>query len=516
MNTPPHNLTINAIHLPTLLSTTIDSCRRGCEVIRSVRARSSNSAAIISHTYKLSTSHNTVNPLTNAVEIDPRSALTEADEASQVVVVECLKSCWGEEMECRRDGDGEERPRLKLVGEEDTMDSFDEGEKDGGGSGEVGGSQVGNNNNNNNSTSCALFEKYNTPHPDGEPVTDDLFGAPTHYRTTQQTASDDLIVFIDPLDGTREYIENRIHNVQCLIGITCNGIPIAGAVGLPFGTGAVNSEENEIEVAYGMVMPQDLTLLSSVEKLAAVVGDGKKRNQNVVNSQWNVIYSGVKCYDALNRMSLDDAAITLEKGLMSGLDAANEEDDETLVVLSGDSKKPALQMAMDCLEKQILVQPSTLGGTSDGDDLKQRLCPPYRKIISGGCGNKILYLGRRHQQLVEKRRRQHQTNDESATATSTASSPQSPIVGSISIAPPGSSSWDTAAPTAVLLAMDTNSLVTDLVGRPLIYDGIHLTNECGVVVSSGEIAVGVHRELCGRLARDESFCMEVGVEVDTR
>jgi hypothetical protein len=64
--------------------------------------------------------------------------------------------------------------------------------------------------------------------------------------------------------------------------------------------------------------------------------------------------------------------------------------------------------------------------------------------------------------------------------------------------------------------MDTNSLVTDLVGRPLIYDGIHLTNECGVVVSSGEIAVGVHRELCGRLARDESFCMEVGVEVDTR
>eukprot|EP00956_Cyclotella_meneghiniana_P042709 scaffold249265_cov86-Cyclotella_meneghiniana.AAC.1 len=45
----------------------------------------SSSSRQIAHTFKLSTSHNTVDPLTNTITIDPRSALTEADESSQAV-----------------------------------------------------------------------------------------------------------------------------------------------------------------------------------------------------------------------------------------------------------------------------------------------------------------------------------------------------------------------------------------------------------------------------------------------
>ena len=120
--------TINGIPLSALLSSCIDACRRGCEVIRSVHVRSllgegggASTARQLAHTFKLSTSHNTIDPATNAVVIDPRSALTEADMAAQEVVLGCLRSLWGEAMRC---GDVaaagcESRPRLWVVGEED-------------------------------------------------------------------------------------------------------------------------------------------------------------------------------------------------------------------------------------------------------------------------------------------------------------------------------------------------------------------------------------------------------------
>lgn len=89
-----------------------------------------------------------------------------------------------------------------------------------------------------------------------------------------------------------------------------------------------------------------------------------------------------------------------------------------------------------------------------------------------------------------------------------------PIVGAISIAPPGSSSWDTAAPTAVLLAADPEACVTDLFGHQLVYDGIHLLNDCGLVVSSGSVASRVHLRLCEELCNSPEFCDTIGVEMD--
>ena len=44
----------------------------------------------------------------------------------------------------------------------------------------------------------------------------------------------DLVVFVDPVDGTREFVENRLESVQTLIGIAWRGRAIAGVIGLPF------------------------------------------------------------------------------------------------------------------------------------------------------------------------------------------------------------------------------------------------------------------------------------------
>ena len=56
---------------------------------------------------------------------------------------------------------------------------------------------------------------------------------------------EDVCVFVDPVDGTREFVEGRLENCQCLIGISVNGRAVAGAIGLPFPKGAKGFEEDK-------------------------------------------------------------------------------------------------------------------------------------------------------------------------------------------------------------------------------------------------------------------------------
>ena len=46
--------------------------------------------------------------------------------------------------------------------------------------------------------------------------------------------AEEVCVFIDPLDGTREFVEGRLEAVQTLIGIAVRGRPVVGVMGLPF------------------------------------------------------------------------------------------------------------------------------------------------------------------------------------------------------------------------------------------------------------------------------------------
>ena len=59
----------------------------------------------------------------------------------------------------------------------------------------------------------------------------------------------ELTVFIDPVDGTREFVEGRLGAVQTLVGVARRGRAVAGAVGLPFPDGSLGAEP---VVAWGL------------------------------------------------------------------------------------------------------------------------------------------------------------------------------------------------------------------------------------------------------------------------
>jgi len=425
------------INITQLLSTCIDAARRGCEVIRNVRHKSLHSTEILdSVLYKIAD--------------DPRSALTEADGASQKVIIECITKIYEKEIDAGR---------IKIVGEEEDDHSTDL-ECD-----ESFDTQY---------SECmnTHFDNYNCPRPDVEPIRKDMFNEEQNDTSHQVRGvkGDEIIIFIDPMDGTREFVEGRIQNVQCLIGITINGKPVAGAMGIPM------MHENQIEIAYGLIK-------------------SKKKSESEEEEVIPVL-SGVKYFDSINPLDPSDKQSSSD-------DKGDDCDvDSTLMVYSGDSKKPALSLAMDCLENKVLKS-----GEAE-NDVGFNINPPIQKIVAGGCGNKMLSV-QRHYECISKRRADYKER-------SLSSSPSlPPMVGSLSIAPPGSSSWDTAAPTAVLLAADPYARVTDLLGRPLIYDGDNLLNNCGIVVSSGDVATIIHKRLCEGLCDNEELREVLGAAPPT-
>jgi len=111
---------------------------------------------------------------------DPKSALTEADLAAQAAIMGALHAAW---------------PGLRIVGEE--------------------GDDV--------------------PLTDpGAPLRRDLCPAATSEQTARLS---DITVFVDPLDGTREFVEGRLSNVLSLVGFSVHGRAVGGAIGIPFSAG---------------------------------------------------------------------------------------------------------------------------------------------------------------------------------------------------------------------------------------------------------------------------------------
>lgn len=140
-------------------------------------------------------------------EGDARSALTIADTSAQRVIVSSILGAY---------------PNLHIVGEEDE-------------SVQVGGTDY------QYALKSDLLVNYDwIKRNDGEadePPPDEL-------------DMNLLTVFVDPLDGTREFVEGRLPNVQSLIGVTYKGTPLMGAVGLPFPT---TNDNNSTEVLFGLV-----------------------------------------------------------------------------------------------------------------------------------------------------------------------------------------------------------------------------------------------------------------------
>lgn len=160
------------IPLAELLSTCVDACERGCEEIRRVNAglERGPDGALESAEYK--------------IEGDPRSALTAADLAAHEAIVHALRREW---------------PSIRIVSEEDESSST---------SGTAAEARLAQSS---RLPSRAPLSRERCPHL-----------LPLH------AAQSDICMFIDPLDGTREFVEGRVENVQALIGIAVGGHAVSG------------------------------------------------------------------------------------------------------------------------------------------------------------------------------------------------------------------------------------------------------------------------------------------------
>lgn len=175
----------NAIQLAPLLSTCVDACQRGCLEIRKVQ---------LSRELSDSNSDEFDQSVKMKDDQDPRSVLTAADTAAQNVIVGSLRGEWG---------DG-----LNIIGEEDDNDDI----------------------------------KLADPSLDKTMFDDDI-------GETADINLSDISVFVDPLDGTREFVEGRLDACQVLVGIAIDGEAVAGAIGIPFPDGGLSTDPT---IVYGL------------------------------------------------------------------------------------------------------------------------------------------------------------------------------------------------------------------------------------------------------------------------
>lgn len=356
------------MQLTKLLSTLADSCARGCEVIRSVeRRRSDPTTSDISVHYK--------------VAGDARSALTEADISSQLVIITCIRSVWGD--------------TINIIGEEDNDDESKDLNVE------------------------ETFLKYDVDLPSIRPVQTTLFGDDV------EVDMNDITIYIDPMDGTREFVEGRFQNVQCLIGVCHKNLPACGVIGLPF----VKLYDDDIPSVMCALNLNNFNIFETVSFTSAGIG---RSNAST--------------------------------GFQS-LEQIGSSEEKTLKIFAGDSNRWTKTKSLKYLSD--FIEDSNQGYIMN-------LC------VAGGCGNKILRV----------------------TACGSLG------CEAMSIMPPGNCSWDTAAPTAVLLAacdkFGFQSKVSDMLGNDLEYDstGNEVTNTRGCLFSCGRIAVKYHEKLCEAMKND--------------
>jgi len=474
------------ISMNKLLSTCVDACSRGCQVIRHVnnkRQRQQQEAQAHQHQQEEDGNDNgsdgdgnkgtTKFNVTYKVANDPRSALTEADLASQRVILYCLRHEWGSD--------------LNIIGEEDSDSDSDnddagitaneaKGDSSGSGNGSTGDSDNDKDKEKDGDTDEDLFQKYSILTPCEKPIQSDLCS--TSNLTSTEGGSDvssdsdvmvslsDLTLYIDPMDGTREFVEQRLHNVQCLIGITWKGQPIGGIIGLPFlwNDNDDDDDDDDVHVVCGLNWG-DSSFVKNIRMKKGTATSGTDTP------------SGQSCDE--------DLWLTLGNNSSSALkDRAAESNGTILNVFTGDSSRVHKKQALQNLENW--TSPSLSPSEGDEGVSSVTTCNTILDVhIAGGCGNKIL------------------------RTTASGSGKDGEGGNALSIIPPGTCSWDTAAPTAILFAAllkyDKQGKVTDMFGGQLVYDslGKKVTNDLGALVSIGPNAVEYHNKLCKAFRGDE-------------
>jgi len=167
------------IRLRDLLSLSVRLCDEACHIIRSVQLQRDNDGG----------SSDTLQAELKD-PADPRSYLTVADKRAQVHIVSGLRDRFG--------------TALDIVGEED--EAADEVDAD-------------------SAPECAAAVAASAWH------FDEAYVIPADR---DELVLADVCMFVDPVDGTREFVEGCLEAVQCLLGVAYRGRPIAGVVGVPF------------------------------------------------------------------------------------------------------------------------------------------------------------------------------------------------------------------------------------------------------------------------------------------
>lgn len=124
-----------------------------------------------------------------------KSVLTQADLDAQARIIGSLRETWGSD--------------LLIIGEEDESDAV--------------------------------------PTMDGTILRKDILNEMATTVEDEEIPLQELCLFVDPLDGTREFVEGRLQNVASLIGIARNNRTLAGVVGLPF-----PKDDADVVIHYGV------------------------------------------------------------------------------------------------------------------------------------------------------------------------------------------------------------------------------------------------------------------------
>ena len=152
---------------------------------------------------------------------DPRSALTEADLNAQKAVVDRIRATWP--------------VNLRIVGEEDEDET----------------------------------NEVDVSDPELQLRRDlcDVSSSPSLAGWSEPVEV--LTVFVDPVDGTREFVEERLAAVQCLgQAWRAGGRAVAGAIGLPFPGGTLSEPTS---VVWGIAAP------GATSGVTGIVGEAPKR-----------------------------------------------------------------------------------------------------------------------------------------------------------------------------------------------------------------------------------------------
>lgn len=65
---------------------------------------------------------------------------------------------------------------------------------------------------------------------------ENLFSKSNSNQTLSESIeiNDDVIVWVDPLDGTLSYVNGELDAVTTLIGLSVGSVPVLGIIGYPF------------------------------------------------------------------------------------------------------------------------------------------------------------------------------------------------------------------------------------------------------------------------------------------